>query len=213
MDNIRLLKDLYREREGQIKKRLEEFELVWHFGDEEDLFTELAFCIFTPQSKAKTCDRAVKALREKGLLLSGTFTEVRGELKGVRFPNNKTRYLLHARERLEKDGNIRIKEFLHPGKIFASREWLVDNIKGLGYKEASHFLRNIGLGKSLAILDVHIMRNMHQMGLIDEKISATSKKIYFDLEKKLKDFCLKTGIPLAHMDLLLWSKETGEIFK
>ncbi len=213
MEDIKLLKDLYREREAEIKKRLEEFDDLWRFGSEEDIFTELAFCIFTPQSKAKLCDRSVKALQEKGLLLSGTFDEVRAELKGVRFPNNKTRYLLHARDRLKESGKIRMKGFLDPDEITATRKWLVDNIKGLGYKEASHFLRNIGLGRKLAILDVHIMRNMYQIGLIDERTKVTTKKAYFEVEKVLNDLCIKIGIPLAHMDLLLWSKETGEIFK
>ncbi len=61
----------YAEKKEAIKQRLEDFKTAYN-GSEEDIFAELAFCLFTPQSKAKLCDAAVKKLREKGLLLSGS---------------------------------------------------------------------------------------------------------------------------------------------
>lgn len=33
-----------------------------------------------------------------------------------------------------------------------TREWLVGEISGMGYKEAGHFLRNIGMGENKTIL-------------------------------------------------------------
>lgn len=94
-----------------------------------------------------------------------------------------------------------------------ARDLLVKNIKGLGYKEASHFLRNIGYGDELAILDVHIMKNMANLKIIKSIPKSITRKQYLLMEKKLRVFSRKSGIPLNELDLLLWSKETGEVFK
>ena len=87
------------------------------------------------------------------------------------------------------------------------------NLTGLGYKEAGHFLRNIGFGERIAILDRHILKNLYSLGVIEEIPASLSGKKYLDIEKKMADFSKEMHIPLSHLDLLLWSKETGEIFK
>ena len=94
-----------------------------------------------------------------------------------------------------------------------AREWLVANIKGMGYKEASHFLRNIGLGENLAILDRHILKNLVLLGVINEAPASLSKRIYLEIEGKMAAFSQETKIPMGHLDLLLWYKEAGEVFK
>jgi N-glycosylase/DNA lyase len=33
------------------------------------------------------------------------------------------------------------------------------------------------------------------------------------MEGRMKDFSNKIGIPLSHLDLVLWYREAGEIFK
>lgn len=97
--------------------------------------------------------------------------------------------------------------------VYERREWLVKNIKGLGYKEASHFLRNIGFGKDIAILDRHILKNLNLLGVIKEIPESMGRKKYLGIEKNMAEFAKEIDIPLAHLDLLLWYKETGEIFK
>lgn len=95
----------------------------------------------------------------------------------------------------------------------AAREWLVENVKGLGYKEASHFLRNIGLGEELAILDRHILKNLLLLGVIAELPRSPTKRLYLEIEKEMAAFSSRTGIPMGQLDLLLWYKEAGEVFK
>ncbi len=90
---------------------------------------------------------------------------------------------------------------------------LVRNIKGFGYKEASHFLRNIGMGKDIAILDRHILKNLKRYGAIKKIPSHMSTRQYLDIEDKARRFARKIRIPLDELDLLFWSRETGEIFK
>ena len=93
------------------------------------------------------------------------------------------------------------------------REHLVREIKGLGYKEASHFLRNVGKGEDVAIIDRHILRNLVRFKMI-KKIPATiSREGYIELESAVKKLSKKLGISLSHLDMVLWARETGVIFK
>ena len=206
------IKRIYQEIKPTIEKRIEEFKEVWKEGDER-VFDEMVFCLFTPQSKAKVCWDTVQELKENDLLLEGEEDTISDEIKRVRFRNNKAGYVVEARDRfIENDKSIKgkISEFDDQKE---ARKWIVDNVKGLGYKEASHFLRNIGKGENLAILDRHILRNLVSLEIIDEIPKTLTKKRYLDIEKKMEEFSDEIGIPLGHLDLVLWYKETGEVFK
>jgi N-glycosylase/DNA lyase len=209
---LELLKKSYRAKKKQIESRLEEFGRVWECGDKR-VFEELSFCVCTPQSKAVYCAAAVRELVRTGRLYSADVTGIRELLKAVRFPNNKARFIVHNRELLSSSGKISIKKHIDPADIMATRDWLVRNIKGIGYKEASHFLRNIGFGGRLAILDVHILRNLVKFGVLREIPKSLSRGKYIELERKAGRFADKAGIPMDHLDLLFWSEQTGMIFK
>ena len=207
------IKNIYNHQRNDIAARLSEFEELWRRGDDETLFAELVFCLLTPQSKAKSCWAAVKRLEDKELLLKGNENEIARELNIVRFRNNKARYIVEARQNLLGNGASLKATLKHFSSSYQAREFLVENVKGLGYKEASHFLRNIGLGNNLAILDRHILKNIVHLGVIDELPHSLSPKKYLEIERKMAKFAEKVGIPTAHLDILLWCKETGEIFK
>jgi N-glycosylase/DNA lyase len=212
---IRELKNLYKPVKPKIESRLKDFKRLWKKGSEEDIFAELVFCLLTPQSKAKSCDSAVCSLLEKDLILKGNERQIAKVLsKKTRFHNNKAKYVVEARRMFSKKGKLRIKEiigeFEDPKEL---RDCLLKNVKGLGLKEASHFLRNIGFGEELAILDRHILKNLVYLGVIPEVPKSLTEKIYLDIERKMIEFSKEISIPLAHLDLLLWYKETGEVFK
>lgn len=210
----KIISEIFLSEKRKIDSRLAEFVEVFRTGNEEQVFSELAFCLFTPQSKAKSCWAAVKKLISKNLILKGEAKDIAKALKGVRFHNNKSKYLVMARDVFRKGKKIEIKSKIKEFKTEPeAREWLVHNIKGLGLKEASHFLRNIGMGKTLAILDRHILKNLKQLNVIKEIPKTISKKIYLDIEKKMAAYAKKVGIPLSHLDLIFWRKQTGEYFK
>jgi len=208
------LRKIYRTRRAEIAARLEEFTKLWSDGSDKEIFAELAFCLFTPQSKAKACWAAVLTIKDRDLLLSGTADEIKRRLLSVRFHNKKAQYLVEARNLFFGSGRISIKPFLKGfADIYECRDWLVKNIKGFGYKEASHFLRNIGFGEKIAILDRHILRNLSGLGIIEGIPESLGRTKYLKTERKMSDFAQRINIPLSHLDLLLWCKETGEIFK
>ena len=215
MNPVSELISAYKKIRPEIKKRLAEFSAI-HKASDEKIFSEMCYCILTANANAIRCDEAIVELDKKGLLLKGEPRHIRPVIKGkARFHNKKAEYIVGARKLFEKtDGALDIKRRLDPKDVINVREWLVGNIKGFGYKEASHFLRNIGLGKDIAILDRHILKNLKKYGVID-KIPASlgSRRIYLEIEDKMKGFSKKTGIPLEDMDLLFWSLQTGFVFK
>ena len=52
-----------------------------------------------------------------------------------------------------------------------------------------------------------------RMEVISEVPVSITKKRYLEIEEKLRRFSRDIGIPLADLDLLFWSRETGWIFK
>ena len=82
----------------------------------------------------------------------------------------------------------------------------------MGYKEASHFLRNIGL-KGYAILDKHILNSLVEFKVIDEIKMPMTRKVYREIEQKLRIFSNEIEIPMDELDLLLWSRRNGKIMK
>lgn len=206
---------VYKEKKKEIIKRLKEFKEIWKKGSNEEIHIELSFCILTPQSKAKNAWKAITALRDNKILYTGTSEEISEYLNIVRFKNNKAKYLVLLREQMKNlEGDIITKDFFSSfPSVFEAREWIVKNIKGMSYKEASHFLRNVGFGEEIAILDRHILRNLKRLEVIEEIPKTLTPKLYKEIEEKMKYYCDKTGIPMDQLDLLLWYLEAGEIFK
>jgi len=198
-----------------IKRRLEDFKEVWMDGNNEDIHVELSFCILTPQSKARNAWSAITKLRDSGLLYRGDEEEIVEYLNVVRFKNTKARNLVVLREQMKDSlGELITKDFFSIlGDVFEVREWIVKHIRGMAHKEASHFLRNIGFGDEIAILDRHILKNLVLLGVIDEIPKTITAKRYKDIEGKMLKYCKKIDLPMDEFDLLLWYLETGEIFK
>jgi N-glycosylase/DNA lyase len=124
---------------------------------------------------------------------------------GYRFPN-RAAYLVEAAQK--KDS---LPTILQTKSHEERRTWLIDNIPGLGYKEASHFLRNIGFD-DYAIIDFHILDILERHHLITKPTTLTAKK-YKEIEEILRVLARQTQLTLAELDLVLWYLETGKILK
>lgn len=198
---------LYASKKADIQKRLEELDKV-KYDSNEKIFAELAFCLCTPQSRALSVDRALKTLQKDNLLLAGTAEQIGQVLEsyGVRFHNNKAQFIVKAREQFSKDGQIKIKTMINTDDLWGLRNWLADNVQGLGYKEASHFLRNIGYGQDLAILDRHILKSLLKYQVISEFPLSLSKSKYLEIEQKMKVLAAQLHISMAELDMVFWSE-------
>lgn len=185
-----------------IKIRLQEFAEI-RKKDNTIWFSELCFCILTANAQAE------KALAIQAKLSPKKFLEISLEelilvIKsfGHRFHNRKAEYIVNAR----KYKNI--KDIIINMSGQEARLWLVKNIKGIGYKEASHFLRNMGWS-DVAIIDRHILRFLLNNNLIESIPKTITPKIYIELEKIL----IQIDPKLDELDLLLWYHMTGKVLK
>jgi N-glycosylase/DNA lyase len=201
-------------RRTEIRARLREFEEVWRTATDERLWEELVFCIFTAGASARMGLGSVEAVRH--LLARGTERELAAALTGRhRYPNSRSGYIVVTREFLEGDCRMRLRERL---SSFADpverRDWLAreKGIKGLGYKESSHFLRNVGL-RGYAILDKHILRCLAEVGVLDSPQPPATRARYLATESRLRDFARELDVDFDELDLVLWSMKTGEILK
>ncbi|MHB8843918.1 MAG: N-glycosylase/DNA lyase [Nitrospirota bacterium] len=204
----------YRAKKRTIERRLAEFRAVYDRGDEA-IFEELCFCILTAGSSARMGMRTIAALRD--ILMTGSEQQLqeRAHAHRVRFWRLRPSYIHRTREHLKELCGLRLRELLDSfDDPIARRDFLAKNraIKGLGYKETSHFLRNIGF-RGYAILDKHIVNSLREMGVISGRLRPTTRKGYLAIEKKLARFADELGIDMDHLDLLLWSRKTGEILK
>jgi N-glycosylase/DNA lyase len=208
------LKRDYRAKRPHIVKRLAEFRAVYKKGDAA-IFEELCYCILTAGSSAKMGMRTVDALRD--ILHSGTEQELQQRAKAhrVRFWRLRPSYIVHTREYLRSACGLKLKKMIDSFDCRdARRDFFAKNkgIKGLGYKEASHFLRNIGY-PGYAILDKHILNSLREMGIIGKGLRPATREGYRAIEQRLERFAGEIGIDMDHLDLLLWSRKTGEILK
>ncbi len=209
-----LIYETYDKIKPEILKKLHEFEQIWKSKNDTDIYKELLFCLLTPQSKAENAWEIIKNLERKNLLFEAKENILKDELRMVRFRNNKAKYIRNAQRLFVKDGKPKIVGMLSGFENhFEAREWLVKNVKGLGYKEASHFLRNIGLGEDLTILDRHILKALLKFGIINTLPKTLTRKRYIETEEKMRDFANSIGIPLSHLDFVFWQIQTERIFK
>ncbi len=212
--NSHNLKQAYIQKKKLIRARLSDFKRIIRDADDNRLFEELAFCICTAGASAKMGLRSVDAVRD--ILADGSLNKLRKRLDGVhRYPNARPVYIVHTREYLKSEHNFKIKDLLKSFQdplqrrdFFAKNK----NIKGIGYKESSHFLRNIGFS-GYAILDKHILTTLYELEIIKSPKPPTTRDKYLETENKLKEFADNLGIPIDELDLLLWSEKTGEILK
>ena len=208
------IKSIYESKRQEIALRLHEFGEIWKKGTTKEIFAELVFCILTPQANGKACWLTVENMIAKGVLFKGARSQIVKELNCARFIQKKATYIVEAREKFLYDNRTTLKSVISKiDDTYEVREWLVNNIKGIGYKEASHFLRNIGFEQNFAILDRHIIKNLQLVGVIKEIPSSLSKGRYLDIEKKMMEFSKTIQIPMSYLDMVIWYKEKGEIFK
>ncbi|MAG91691.1 hypothetical protein CMO83_03380 [Candidatus Woesearchaeota archaeon] len=226
------LKSDYNNKKDKIRERLDQFQKFfdepysWNYStgemkllpsdanDDPRIFEELAFCIFTANTSAEMGMKAVDAVRN--VLISGTPTDMTRRLEGIyRFNNLRPAHIVHTRTYLKNKFNFKLKDKI---KSFKDKNELRDffalnkDIKGLGMKEASHFLRNIGF-KGYAILDKHIINSLHEFGILETNERPKNRDEYLKIEQKFIDFAKENSIDVDELDLLLWSRKNGRILK
>ena len=173
----------------------------------DEIFKELCFCLLTANFSAERSLRIQEEIGDGFLTLpENELAEKLREL-GHRYPKSRAKYIVKARKMV-----FQLENVLHSSlSERALRDWLVKNVVGLGYKEASHFLRNIGF-MNLAIIDIHVIDILSRYGVI-RKPRALTKRKYMKIEEALNKIAEKMDLSLGVLDLYLWYMETGKVLK
>jgi len=190
-----------------VEQRLKEFS-DFKNKNHEDWFSELCFCLLTANSKAQTAIQIQKILGGRGFLeLEKNKLAFVIKNNHHRFHNHKAKYICDARK-FKYIKNILAKFETEQ----EARDFIVENVRGLGMKESSHFLRNTG-SKNLAILDRHIISLMAENGLIKEVPKNLTYKKYLEIEEKFLGVAAGLGMSAAELDLYMWYLKTGRVLK
>ena len=204
IDSINQLKNS--EISEVIDNRIKEFASIRENSIEE-IFIEMCFCIMTANCGAEKCIEIHELIGDDFLNLSENDLVSNFKKYGYRFPNVRASYIIESRK-LIKDLEIKLNRSKNEDNL---REWIVKNVKGLGYKETSHFLRNVGF-QDYAIIDFHIVDLLVKHDLIEKPKTMTKSK-YLEIEKLLKKLGEKLNLNMAQLDLYLWYMETGKVLK
>ncbi len=210
----------YEVMKSDIKGRLEEFRRFGQEASREDLFAEVAYCICSRMGGFRNCRLACEQMRQNNVLYSQGVDTISLYLKRnyVRFYSVRAMSITAARAELYDNGcqhEIKglVAQLLSMPQQEA-RDYLHRLHSGLGIEESSHFLRNVGHGDDLAILAIPIIDKLVECGILAERMIgiAVSDK-YMAIEEIMREWANELGISLGELDLLLWSEETGELFR
>jgi N-glycosylase/DNA lyase len=213
---IQDIRATHRARRKEIRARLDQFREVWRKGSDEQLWEELVYCIFTAGASARMGFSAVDAIRP--LLMNGEREAMTLALRNAgahRFPVERPCYIVITRNYLREHCDMALREKLQSfADPIERRDWLAGEkqIKGLGYKESSHFLRNVGL-LGHAILDKHVMSCLLDLKVVETAKPPATRARYLETEERLLRFARDIGIDFDELDLVLWSMKTGEVLK
>jgi len=203
-----------KQRISEFKKLKEKNLTVFNFKPflniepyEADIFSEACFCILTANSSATMGIKIQKNIGIEGFKkfsLNELYEIIRKH--GHRF----------AMQRAERIVKLREKEKLlidisKEKKGKDAREKLVKEIYGYGYKESSHFLRNIGFD-DVAIIDRHISRFLFEKGLVKPRKTIT-KNVYLECEEALEKISKDLNLTQAELDLYIFYIKTKKVLK
>lgn len=189
-----------------VEERIQDFKDLGSCESKE-IFKELCFCLLTANFNAERSILIQERISD-GFLYMDKERLVRSlKSSGHRYPEKRAEHIVDARRYADS-----IKEIISSiSEREGKRVWLVKHIKGIGYKEASHFLRNIGcLG--FAIIDFHIIDLLEKASLI-KRPKILTKKRYIEIESILRNISKQVNLSLGELDLYLWYMETGKVLK
>ena len=178
----------------------------------KEIFEQAVYCFLTPATKSDSSDFTHKELLTDDFFYRASLEELTYCLRKppyIRFHNQKAARLLLW----QQHGMAHIQAMLLFDNARDKRQYLVENVKGMNFKEATHFLRNVGCSEDLVILDRHIINFMKDVHILSEKddMSKLSKN-YLMWEKLFVDFINsplwiesigKSTIPRA--DFAIWA--------
>jgi len=186
---------------------------------ESRLWEVLVSCVLGSATKYEDAECAMHRLKggallnaweaafDEGELVSDTRIRLRDRTsigRAYRFPETRARWLAEAASSIygQKDSLAALlAAYQDPLDI---RRLLSSSVRGLGPKQSSLFLRNIGISDDLAVIDRHVLRYLWWSGLADSVAPPASLSRYERLEDLLRRRAWAVGLPLGVFDIAVW---------
>ena len=191
--------------------------------NEETLWEELICCILSSQVSYEVAQAATFELVKSGLIgLTPNFSNFRKFEEDVRallqkplrvrdrniryrFPNVRAQQIVQVHKTVSKLGGSLSKIVYEVKQPQELRDYLIEILPGIGPKQASMFLRNIGISYDLAILDRHVLNYMHATNIVTNAGARSfGKREYLSTEMKLLKYAEELGYPVGCVDWAIW---------
>lgn len=187
---------------------------------EQVLWRELSCCILSSQVQYSLASAAAKRIHDRRILTGSKETtykrieqrlfnalasplDVVGSSQRYRFPRVRATQLARCWMRLNSQTlTASLSEHTDPCSL---RHWLVSEMCGLGPKQASMFMRNVGITYDMAVIDRHVIKYMASIGMIPSpSISITSLRSYERFETELSRHAVEHGFSVGVFDWAIW---------
>jgi N-glycosylase/DNA lyase len=192
----------------------------WRSKPECDLLKELTLCILSSSIKYEVAllytvklDKSnyfVKAINNKlnEEQILNCLTEpitMSGKSIRYRFPKIRSSQLSKTINNIYENGDT-IKRLLNKtNSSIEARDLFVSICSGIGYKQASMFLRNIGFGYDLAIIDTHIIDYLKLVNVIPLYMNVRSKSVYSKIENLYSEYAQSKQFDIKKLDVAIWN--------
>lgn len=205
-----------------LRERYRRLTQCWKTMTEPDLWRELVACILGSRVRFEVAHAAVERLEKQGLFRKPQaspcfqqyehqvmeallWRDAAGTNRAYPFPRSRAKQIRQAAERLYGVGITLHSMLSSSHNVRDVRRRLIMEIPGLGPKQASLFLRNIGFTAHVAVLDTHVLTYMHLIGLNESTakcVSALPK--YEALERAFVEHAYSFGCDPDYFDLAVW---------
>lgn len=188
--------------------------------DERLLWKELSSCLLSSQVPYELAVAAADAVDRSGILLDPSATNVdttaneierilRSPLqvddrqRSYRFYTSKSSQLARTSHAVRHEGTTLQQLISGFDDAAIARTWFLQKAPGMGPKQASMFLRNVGFTYQLAVLDRHVLKYMSALKIETSK-SPGGVKWYYRCEHELQRHAEAIGYPVGLLDWAIW---------
>jgi len=213
----RVISSLYREIEAK------NYPDSINFLSEYDLRKELIGCMLGSQIRYETTVALINNIEFCGLFEDDwwvvdkielfSFTIYRllsGKAIGLpyktshRFPHRQAVNLIGLHKKLI-ECSLSKRLMIYKNNPQAFRKHLVEEFSGIGPKQASMFIRNIGASSDLAVLDTHILRFLGMLGVQCTSAMIATISGYERIENAVRNYASLNGYRTGHLDIAIWA--------
>jgi len=198
----------------------------WDAMNENDLWRELVACILGSRVRFDVAHAAIERMDKAGLFSSAhrflrsdeyehdilrvlAATGKAGEDSGLQgrypFPRLRAKQIRTAAGTLYADGGTIRRLLQEAHDMREVRRRLSADVAGLGPKQASLFLRNVGYAIHVAVLDIHVLTYMNWIGLTPSLLKTIrTVRQYEMLEDAFVEHSCSAGFPPSLYDVAVW---------